>query len=75
MVKIRKTGEFKAVDDKGNPYTIIKYTEFHDVSTAGSPGDELQGLDIYELPSGEHVNKISDTEFFAILNEITLHRI
>ena len=68
----KKTGEFTAVDENGNRYTIIKYTDSETVRTFGASSN-VRGLDEYRLQkTGEPVNKISDTEFFAVISQITL---
>ena len=69
---LRKTGEIKAVDDKGNRHKIMKYTEF--VTSAGfqSADEQVQGHDIYRLATGEFLNKISDTEFEIAVSGIKL---
>lgn len=71
-VETRKTGEIAAQDERGNRYTILRYTEFHATPTSGSPEGEVQGLDIYRLPDGDYVNKISDNEFYAVLGDVRL---
>jgi hypothetical protein len=70
----RKTGEIAAVDDKGNRYTIIKYTNFELVRGFGS-SETVTGLDEYRLKTGEYVNRISDSEFVVVISEITLRPI
>lgn len=67
----RKTGEFTAVDENGKRYRIIKYTDFENASTYGA-NEIVQGNDEYRLPNGEPVNKISDTDFFAVISEVNL---
>ena len=67
----RKTGEIKAVDEKGNRYKIIKYTDFETSTTFGE-SQEVTGFDEYRLATGEAVNKISDTEFVIVASDTKL---
>ncbi len=68
----RKTGEFIAVDENGKRYKVIKYTDFESAPVYQTGEQEVQGNDSYRLATGEHVMKISDTEFVTVVSEMKL---
>jgi len=58
----RVTGTFQAVDDEGNEYHVVEYTDFRHTSTAEIIyGDE--GIKEYELTNGARINRTSQTQF------------
>jgi hypothetical protein len=62
---IRRTGKIHAVDDAGNLYVIIVYTESSTFTPSGGklPIAVPDGSKIYKLETGEPVRRLSDTEF------------
>jgi len=72
QTKFERTGTINAVDADGNRYTIIKETEFYIQRKLDGTIEKFEGQNRYRLSSGEHVNKISDSEYYAIAADVQL---
>lgn len=70
--KTEPTKEIVAVDELGQKYQIIEFTEYHDVSTFTTPGIWEEGLKEFRLSDGSPVNKLSDTDFEIVASGVQL---
>jgi hypothetical protein len=61
--RIEETDRFECVDEDGNSYPIIEFTEFVEAGTWGGRGGELEGNKFFELEDGAPVNRINAGEF------------
>jgi hypothetical protein len=60
----RVTGSFQAVDESGNEYHVVEYTDFRHTTTAEiTYGDEDGGVKEYELANGAPLKRVSETHF------------
>lgn len=71
---LKKIEEFDAVDSNDKKYRVIHYKSIINVGALDSPGATILGLSDYQLSSGEHVNRIYDTEFELLRPQIRIFR-
>lgn len=65
--RIRKTGQFHAVDSNGRRYTILVYTEFIPTS-----GQSIEGLKYLTTTEGDAVNWIEKGHYRSIRGGVQL---
>ncbi len=60
----RVTASFQAIDEDGNEYHVVEYTDFRHTSTAEiTYGDGDGDVKEYELANGAPLKRISETHF------------
>lgn len=58
----RVTGTFQAIDDEGNDYHVVEYTDFRHTTTAEITYGE-DGIKEYELANGARLKRTSEAQF------------
>ena len=63
--ELKETDKFFVVDEAGNRYQLIEYTEYIHVRAFGEPEKIIEGLKHYQTADAEMVNRI-DTDSFKL---------
>jgi hypothetical protein len=73
MITRKETNRFNAYDKQGKKYTILEFTEYHQVQSFGV-SSEIEGLKQFQTDNGDHVNRIKKGTYCIIgLEEIEIY--
>lgn len=65
VIRTRRTGTFRAIDDAGKEYVIHIMTEFIDTSTL-SGNSETEGVKNFVLDDGRNVNRVEQGRYEVV---------
>ncbi len=74
MKKTRKTGEFLAVADDGQTFTIEEFTVFLNAGSMRNPNEEIAGLKSLRTSDGRSVNVIGEGEYKIVGTGVKLRK-
>lgn len=71
---MKKVEEFEAVDSNGKKYRVIHYKSIINTGELNNPNSTMLGLSDFRLSSGESINRVSESEFELLQQQIRIFR-